>query len=202
VRQFLVFCAAAALLAAAAPSADAESSLNPCQGQALSQPFLPWLDTASYTLAPNGGFEQGSGGWTLSDGAALAAGNETSYVHAASDASSLHLPSGSSATSSPLCVSILHPDLRLFVRNSGFILSGLRVEVLYTDVVGIPRSALISSFPATSSWQPTLPLPILVNLTALPLLTNGATRVAFCFTAGSGGDFWIDDVYVDPYQGR
>ena len=50
---------------------------------------------------------------------------------------------------------------------------------------------------AGSSWAPSAPLPIVVNL--LPLLPDSRTAVAFSFTA-SGGSFQIDDVYVDPYR--
>jgi hypothetical protein len=95
------------------------------------------------------------------------------------------------------------PDLRLFVPNTGSILATLRVEILYTDALGAGRSALINNVAGTASWQPSLPMPILLRLTALPLVTNGTTQVAFRFTPlGPLSGFTIDDLYVDPYQGR
>src|SRR5205823_679050 len=57
--------ALSAPLAQAGPLADSATS---CADQTYSQPFLPWADPASYTLAPNGSFEHGSGSWSLSGG--------------------------------------------------------------------------------------------------------------------------------------
>jgi hypothetical protein len=202
-RLCLLLSISAALLVTAASPATADDSLNPCEGQAFSQPFLPWLDLAEYTLAPNGTFEQGAAGWTLAGGAALAAGNEPYDVHGASDRVSLSLPSGSSATSSEMCVSLLHPTVRFFVRNSGSPLAALRVDVLYRNFLGLSTSTPIGVVTASPDWQPTLPLLILDNLTALPLVTNGTVQVAFRFTPiGAVGALAVDDVYVDPYQGR
>jgi hypothetical protein len=52
-----------------------------------------------------------------------------------------------------------------------------------------------------SDWQPTAQIPVVVNLLDLPLLSDGSTDVAFQFTPlGSGGDWTIDDVYLDPFK--
>src|SRR5258708_20844087 len=52
----------------AAPTAQASLvDLDTCNSNALSQSFLPWLDPASYELAPGGTF--GDSSWTLSGGA-------------------------------------------------------------------------------------------------------------------------------------
>ena len=59
----------------------------------------------------------------------------------------------------------------------------------------LPIGAVVSG----DDWSPTLPMPILANLLALP--PGGQTPVAFRFTA-QGGDWRIDDVYVDPYCKR
>jgi hypothetical protein len=45
-RRVLLLSISTALLTAAASPAKADDLLNPCQGQMLSQPFLPWLDVA------------------------------------------------------------------------------------------------------------------------------------------------------------
>ena len=93
------------------------------------------------------------------------------------------------------------PTLRLFGRNTGSLLSTLKVEVLYEDSTGNVRSLVIGLLAGTGSWQPTLPLPVVANL--LPLLPNQNTAVAFRFTPqGIGGSWRIDDVYVDPWRGR
>lgn len=50
-------------------------------------------------------------------------------------------------------------------------------------------------------WNPSVPLPLLANLTALPAVTDGTLQVALRPTVvGVGGDWRIDDVYVDPWK--
>lgn len=190
--------AVAALIApAAAQAGPLVASAPNCDAQQLSQPFLPWLDPASYTLDNGGAFEDGAAGWTLKGGAAVASGNESYKVHGAGDSNSLSLPSGSSATSSTICVGLEHPDLRLFVRNTGSILSTLKVDVLFEDAAGNGRSLPIGLATGTRNWAPTLPMPLVVNL--LPLLPGDYTPVQFRFTP-QGGSWSIDDVYVDPHS--
>ena len=100
------------------------------------------------------------------------------------------------ATSPPLCVTLLHPDLRFFARNTGAPLAMLKVDVI-TTVLGIRVTTPMALLPAGQSWQPTLPLPFLTNL--VPITDN----VQFRFTAiGSRGSWQIDDAYVDPFKER
>src|SRR4051812_8667622 len=83
--------------ALAAPAANAGLlSLDPssCGNEQLSHPFTPWLDSASYVLAPGGAFEAGDQAWTLTGGAAAQDGNERFSVHADGDSRSLALPAG------------------------------------------------------------------------------------------------------------
>jgi hypothetical protein len=198
----LTLAAPAAAFLAGAPSAHAGplvASANDCASQELSQPFAPWLDPAHYTLAPNGGFEESPSSWDLRGGASPVSGNEPYYVRADGDSTSLRLPSGSSATSSAMCVGIEHPTLRLFARNSGSPLSTLKVEVHFEDAFGNVHSAPLGVVSSSGAWQPTLPMVLGVNL--LPLLPGEHTPVAFQFTPrGEGGKWQIDDVYVDPYR--
>lgn len=191
----IVAAAAAALTPAAAQAGPLVASAPSCDSQ-LSQPFTPWLDPASYVLDGGGSFEGGAAGWSLNR-ATLAAGNETYNVGGAGDSSSLSLPGGSSATSSTACVGIDHPTLRLFARNAGSIFGTLRVDVLYEDAAGTVRSLPVALLTAGSGWQPTPQIPIVANL--LPLLPGQYTPVQFRFTP-LGGDWQIDDVYVDPWR--
>src|SRR5919206_1006451 len=87
--------AALAVAFAAPASAAADGLLAACPSSTYEQPFAPWLDFASYVLAPNGDVESGAAGWSLDGGAAVAVGNESFYVHDAGDTRSLSLPSGS-----------------------------------------------------------------------------------------------------------
>jgi hypothetical protein len=188
--------AAALLLAPAANAGLLVSSATDCADQSLDQTFLRWADVASYTLHPGGDFDSGPD-WSLSNGAAVVSGNEYFYVSGDKDESqSLYLPSGAGATSGSICVGIEHPDIRFLARASNP-MATLSVQVLFEDGSGAVRSVPIGAISAGSSWAPTIPLPIAVNL--LPLLPGDHTAVAFKFTA-QGGSFQVDDVYVDPYR--
>jgi hypothetical protein len=74
----------------------------------------------------------------------------------------------------------------------------MSVEVLFPGLSGDVQSLPVAVIPGTSSWQPTLPLPFLVNVTAA-LSPDGTVPLAFRFTALSGS-WQVDDVYVDPYK--
>jgi hypothetical protein len=175
--------------------------LAPC-ADPVSHPFQPWSDDAGYALAPNGGVESGSSGWTLAGGAAVVSGNEPFHVTGANDTMSLSLPSGASAVSSAACVGTLSPTIRFFARNTGSTSSTLRVDVLYTDALGLRWSIPTGAASASATWAPSSSYLVLANITSLPLLTNGSARVSFRFTAeGTGGNWQIDDVYIDPYKG-
>ena len=107
------------------------------------------------------------------------------------------MPSGSSATSPALCITLLHPDLRFFAVNKGSLTSLLEVEAI-TQVLGIRTVTPIGFLLAGGSWLPTLPLPFLTNLATV----TGGT-IAFRFTPVGAGSGWrIDDVYVDPVKYR
>ncbi len=191
--------AATFLLVPTAQAGPLVASAADCDAQELSQPFAPWLDPAQYTLAPDGGFEDRGRSWDLDGGAEVVDGNEPYYVRDAGDSRSLRLPSGASAKSSAMCVGIEHPTLRFFARNTGSPLSSLRVDVHFEDAAGEVHSLPIGVVRANGSWQPTAPMVLGVNL--LALLPGERTAVAFEFTVqGSGGNWRIDDVYVDPYR--
>jgi hypothetical protein len=187
------------LALALAPPAQAGvlvSSATNCDEQVFEQPFLPWVDPMNYVLAPAGTLEGDTSAWSLTGDAAVASGNEPFYVHGAGESASLDLPAGSSATTRAMCVGLDHPTLRFFARNRGAARASLRVEVLFEDATGAERSLTIGAVPGTAQgWQPSAPFPIVANL--LPLLPGELTAVAFRFTP-QGGDWTIDDVYVDP----
>ena len=140
-------------------------------------------------------FEPGTPDWTL-NGAREVSGNEPFKVGGANDNHSLSIPSGASATSATICAGIGHPDIRFFASGSSATAT-LNVEVLFADANGNTQSAPIGAVTGSTGWAPTAPMLMLVNL--LPVLPNDMTPVQFRFTA-SGGDFTIDDVYVDPFR--
>ncbi len=188
---------AASITASTATAGTFRDSAESCSSQVLEQPFKRWLDPAKYFLAPGGSFEGGAPGWQL-DGASLAEGNEPFAVRSAKDSSSLWIPNGASATTPAICATLLHPDLRFFVRNKGSLIGLLRVDVLVDTPLGVVTLP-VGVVPAGQVWTPTLPMPFLANALAL-VGKNGETAVAFRFTSMLGGSFQIDDVYVDPYR--
>jgi hypothetical protein len=179
---------------------NTESAKN-CTTQVFQQPFKRWLDYFSYTLVPGGNFESGAPAWTLSK-AKVVSGNETFYVRSTKDARSLSLGASGVATSRPVCVGIEYPLMRFFARNRGLPTSVLTVEVLFETSLGKVLALPIGVVPGLRpSWQPTLPIPVIANL--LPLLPNQKTAIAFRFRAtGIGGNWQIDDVFVDPHRRR
>ncbi|MEA2169536.1 MAG: hypothetical protein QOF76_2836 [Solirubrobacteraceae bacterium] len=188
--------AAAAAFTAAAPASAGvlvQSAPN-CATPASSPVFSPWADPTNYFLAPDGGFEDGAAGWTL-DGASVGSGNE-SYGVSGAGSSSLNVPSGGDATSPTVCVGLEHPTLRFFVKkNSGGLLSSLRVDALVEDNFGNVLTVPVGVTGGSSSWQPAPQMVVVANL--LPLLPGAHTPVAYRFTS-QGGSWQVDDFYVDP----
>jgi hypothetical protein len=170
-----------------------------CAGQTLSTPFTRWLDPMQYTLLPGGSFESGAPGWKLS-GASVVNGNESWKVGGATHAKSLRLTSGSSAVSAPICVGLEHPTLRFFAKKNSGLLSTLTVSARVQLQLGGTLDVPIGVVLAGGQWTPTLPFLYLGNL--LPLLPGQYTPVSFVFRPLLGGDWQIDDVYVDPMRSR
>jgi len=194
--------AALALLAPGAHAGPISAGADCSAARPLTQPFLPWMDPASYALSPDGGLEAGAAGWKLSGGAVPSAGNERFFVGESSDSRSLSLPGGSSATSPPTCVGLQWPTVRLFTRSSGTgLLSSLHVDVLFESALtGATRSLRIGAATPGVDWRPTLPMVMVVN-TLGALSQDGMVPVAFRFTPVGAGSWQIDDVYVDPWRG-
>jgi hypothetical protein len=172
---------------------------------ATGQPFRPWGDSSFYAFVPNGGFERGANGWTLSGGAAVRSGNEPFHVQGPGGAS-LALPAGSSATTPAMCIGLLSTKMRFFAQNTGSASAVLKVQVVYrgglASVLGTAGSILgvsdVGYITATGTWKPTAAVSMLGG--ALPLLTQS---VQFRFLpAGSAGNWRIDDVYLDPLMHR
>jgi hypothetical protein len=199
----LVLTSLVAALAIGSSSASAnEGLLGLSCGDEPSHPFLRWLDPLPYTLAPDGGFEDGAQGWALSRGARVVAGNEP-FALSGLGSRSLYLPAGSSATSPRMCVGLLLPVVR-FVSSGGGFLGYLQVEAVYTDSRGRERSlVLLPGALPTRSWQPTLPMLQLAGLINTVSLNGLTTEMSFRFTPRGlfgGGNWQIDDVYVDPWK--
>src|ERR671930_2442157 len=73
--------AALAIALAAPASAATDDLVAACPSSTYEQPFAPWLDFASYVLAPNGALESGGPRWGPGGGGGGVAGNESYYSH-------------------------------------------------------------------------------------------------------------------------
>jgi hypothetical protein len=184
---------AAGAFAAPAHAGILTTSATNCDDSALTQPFARYGDAAQYRAVST--FEHGTAGWTLSGGAKVVAGNEPAHVSGAADAYSLLLPSGSSATTPPVCVGLDEPTLRFFTRRNSGLLSTMAVTVHVQTSLGVWVTLPIG-VDLGGAWHPSLPMLVLANL--LPLLPPDRTAVKFSFTPLLGGSWQVDDVYVDP----
>jgi hypothetical protein len=182
----------AALTAAAKP---ASAGLLTCNASS-ERPFAAWGDYSPYTLAPNGSFEQGSQGWSLSGARVVSGGNSFR-----SGNYSLSLPAGSSATSPSACVKLADPASRFFVRNTGSEDGRLKVEVTYKTLLGLfTFSSTLGYVEADGSWQPSPKYGhTLQNVLATLSLNGLSAQLRFRFTpVGRGASFQVDDLFVDP----
>ena len=189
-------CLAAAALATPAQAGIITKSAVGCGTPELTQPFKPWLDYANYKLVENGAFEDGAEGWTLTGGARVVNGTATQRVRDKGDSKSLLLPAGSTATTPPVCVGLDEPSMRYFAQKNSGLLSTMTVSVqVQLELGGIWVTLPIGVDPG-GKWHPSLPNLVLANL--LPLLPPDMTAVRFTFAPILGGEWQIDDVYVDP----
>jgi hypothetical protein len=191
-RALVALSLIAGALVLAAGTAPASAGLGLACPSLTTKPFSPWSDYANYAFVPDGGFEAGGSGWSLS-GARAVAGNEPFFIHGKSDRNSLFIPAGKSATSPGMCISLLSSKMRFVVRgDSG---AKLKVQIIYrgllSSVLGILDGGTIS---AGGNWKPSPAVGMLGGV--LPLLTSS---VQFRFTA-SNGTVVIDDVYLDPMK--
>lgn len=178
------------LLLAAAPASAATSA---CVPEALSRPFAAWGDAAQYFLAPDGRFGAGAEGWSLTGGAAV----ETDADPRA-DGSSLVLPTGSSATSAPMCLDLDYPTMRFFARNTGASDARLAVSIRFRLSDGAWRSLRLADLTAGDTLEPTRVVWLLVNYLSVSSAWDHQVSLRFA-PIGNGGDWAIDDVHVDPY---
>ena len=202
-RSARALAAALGVLALGTGTAHAKGALaNPydCKPDGpLATRFAQLGDAALYAPVQNSGLEAGATGWTLTGGAAVTAGNEPWHVGSASDRFSLSLPQGSVAVTAPICIDPTYPYFRLFARNAGLAGRALKIEVLSYDTTGkLLKTQPYTFTAAPGAWQVTPSIPIAVF--GYKKAEVSAAPVAFRFTpTGSGAQYVIDDVYVDPW---
>ncbi len=183
----------ASFLALAAP-ALAASSDEGCPDAPLSKPFARFGDTNSYSLLSGGSFEEGTKGWILAN-AGIANGNESYSV--AGGSHSLAIQPNGRAISPAFCVSVAHPSLRFFARQTSGSWGVLNVVLRWTDQGGRSHDTTIGSLQSGTSWKPT---PSLALATTLPLWQEDETlSVRLVLDPENYGGAWaVDDIYIDP----
>lgn len=191
--------AAAAALTAAGP-ASASTGVTPapvaplkkCATPSVTQHFLDFGDQDFYFLAPGGSFDRGNG-WTLANGATVASTTQFD----GSRGNVLDLPSGSQATSPPMCITSEYPTARLYVRNiKGS--EGVFFNVQYYLNGAWTDLKDTGQFHGDgSAWSLSNPMNI------QPASVAGWQQVRFTFFAGgSTSRFQVDEFWVDPRASR
>ena len=118
---------------------------------------------------------------------------------------SLRLGHDGQAASPAMCVTLENPTFRFFTRDvGGNGKANLKVEVLYEDFDGHVKHLTIAKLRAGSEWQPSVILPMYMNMLARAS-SSGLTAVAFRFKAeGLQKDetLAISSLLVDPFSSR
>ena len=162
--------------------------------------FAAWGDNAMYALAPQGDLAA-TDGWTLNKQATVA----PSADPFSGAQQSLQFAKGAEAATPAMCVNLDNPTIRFFVRDvGGNGKSQVKVDVLYEDFGGHVKHLTIAKLRAGSEWQPSVIVPMYMNMLALAS-PSGVTAVAFRFKAeGLQKDetLAISSVLVDPFSSR
>lgn len=161
--------------------------------------FATWEDTAAYALAPQGDLSA-SDAWTL---------NKATVVNGADPFSgaqhSLEFTNGAEAATPAMCVNLDNPTLRFFVRDvGGNGKANLKVDMLYEDLDGHVKHMTVAKLKAGQDWQPSVILPIYMNVLAAASPT-GLTAIALDFKAEGlqkGETIDVSSLYVDPFCSR
>jgi hypothetical protein len=193
-RSLTAALGAAALTLAVVPAAEAACTATP-----TTKAFAAFGDNADYSLAPAGAFESGATGWSLS-GSSVVSGNEPAKVHGSADARSLAIKATGTAVSPSFCVGIQHPSFRFFARRTSGTWGVLNVKLRYKGADGSTNVTTVGSVSAGDTvWHPTAPL----ALSTVLGLWNGDQSASVQIVLDPedyGGDWVVDDVYIDPYS--
>jgi hypothetical protein len=162
--------------------------------------FSPWGDMAMYALTPQGDLSP-SDDWTLDKEATIVVGADPF----SGAGQSLELAKGAQAATPAMCVNLDNPTIRFFARDvGGNGKANLKVDVLYEDFDGHVKHLTIAKLHLGDEWQPTVIVPIYMNMLALAS-PDGVTAVAFNLKAeGMQKDetLSISSFYVDPFSSR
>ena len=189
-----------ALLSAVAVFVVPAAAQAACASTPTTKAFQAFGDSNDYSLVPNGGFEAGTGGWSLSR-RSVTAGNESWSVRGAGDSKSLAIDASGTAVSPTVCIDINRPTFRFFARRTS---GSWGVLNLQRALAGRSRAARTRrrSPRSTATSGPAWRASPALNIASLLPLWNADqdASVQLVFDPENYGGSWaIDDVYVDPY---
>jgi hypothetical protein len=197
IRRFLALATASVAVLALPATASADD----CPDLPAAPVFAQFGDQADYSLVPGADFESSTAGWSLDD-AGITGGSETYAVGGDNGKRSLRIDSDGQAISPPICVSARHPSFRLFSRRVSNNWGALTVKLRWTDTSGQTHDTVVGTIGSgvKNVWSPS---PSFALATTLPIPTDGSLMARIVFDPEDwGGDYAIDDVYVDPYFQR
>jgi hypothetical protein len=168
-----------------------------CPSAPTTKPFKAFGDNADYSLLSNGGFEFGTGGWSLS-GAGVASGNESFKVRAATDSKSLAIPATGRVVSPAFCVSTDHPSFRFFAKRTSGSWGVLNVILRWKVNGGSTNETMVGAVTTGTAWSPTQSFSLSPILGLWHADQIGSVQIIFD-PEDYGGAWAIDDVYIDPY---
>jgi hypothetical protein len=158
--------------------------------------FAPWGDWSGYYFAPNGGFENGSTGWSLSGGAAVVTQNNEPWFLAGFGSRALQIPTGGKATIN-VCYGLTYPAVRFFVAGQGGT-AKVHVRVVSRSLLGLLSTLDGGTFTADQGWHPSPKMSTLLSAVASLVGTN-SMQLQFTVESGTAQ---IDDLFVDPFLSK
>jgi hypothetical protein len=158
--------------------------------------FAPWGDWSGYYFAPNGGFENGSAGWTLGGGASVVTADNEPWYLAGFGSHALEIPRGGSASIN-VCYGLTYPAVRFFVAGQDGPAT-VHVRVVTRGLLGVLSVLDGGTFTTDEGWDPSPKVSTLLSSVASLV---GTKSMQLQFTV-ENGTAQIDDLFVDPYLTR
>jgi hypothetical protein len=192
----------AALGAAVALGVGAPSAHAACPTQTFSTPFAAWGDLALYAPVANADFASGLAGWTTTGSARLVTDTPGAIAPASASTQSLELPSGSSATTPPICVTTGSRSARMFAVTPKRVptsSSTLQVEILYRPTIrGGQAAKKLGTLPDQPVWNAERKMSAVPGQFDVMPDSTASTYIQYRFTPLYGTTWRIDDLFVDP----
>jgi hypothetical protein len=195
-RRFSVLLVVVVATAFASTAGTAKASLIGGNCGFTAPVFAPWGDWSSYYFAPNGGFENGSAGWTLGGGAAVVTADNEPWYLAGFGSHALEIPKGGSASIN-VCYGLTYPAVRFFVAGENGPAT-VHVRVVTRSLLGLLSILDGGTFTASEGWNPSPKVSTLLSSVASLV---GSKTMQLQFTV-ENGTAQIDDLFIDPYVTR